>query len=105
MAATRLRPAHCVEGVPGAGGREVAAMVTASGMTATARSTSSFITNELFYRMLTFALFNLEKRKMLNSWKAFTHASVNFRSNTRNTQKTRTFQRFNDNNNNCSIHH
>ena len=42
MAATRLRPAHCVEGVPGAGAREVAAMVTASGMTATARSTSSY---------------------------------------------------------------
>ena len=43
MAATRLRPAHCAEEVPGAGAREVAAMVTASGMTATARSTSSFI--------------------------------------------------------------
>ena len=43
MAATKLRPAHCAEGVPGAGAREVAAMVTASGMTATARSTSSFI--------------------------------------------------------------
>ena len=42
MAATKLRPAHCVEGVPGAGAREVAAMVTASGMTATARSTSSY---------------------------------------------------------------
>ena len=42
MAATRLRPAHCVEGVPGAGAREVAAMVTASGMTATARSTRSY---------------------------------------------------------------
>ena len=42
MAATRLRPAPCAEGVPGAGAREVAAMVTASGMTATARSTSSY---------------------------------------------------------------
>ena len=42
MAATRLRPAHCAAGVPGAGAREVAAMVTASGMTATARSTSSY---------------------------------------------------------------
>ena len=42
MAATRLRPAPCVEEVPGAGAREVAAMVTASGMTATARSTSSY---------------------------------------------------------------
>ena len=41
---------------------------------------------------------------MLNSWKAFTHASVNFRNNTRNTQKTRTFQRFNDNNNICPIY-
>ena len=40
VAATKLRPAPCAEGVPGAGARKVAAMVTASGMTATARSTS-----------------------------------------------------------------
>ena len=42
MAATRLRPAPCVEGVPGAGARKVAAMVTVTGMTASARSTSSY---------------------------------------------------------------
>ena len=42
VAATKLRPAPCAEGVPGAGARKVAAMVTASGMTATARSTSSY---------------------------------------------------------------
>ena len=42
MVATRLRPAPCAAEVPGAGAREVAAMVTASGMTATARSTSSY---------------------------------------------------------------